>query len=119
MAASKVFLVSRADLSDAQQGVQSMHALTEFIFEHPEIARAWHRDSNTLAWLTVPDEAALGVLLKKARRRDLPTSAFREPDRNYEMTAIALGPAARSLLSGLPLALADTGPTPRGQAAGF
>lgn len=107
MGASKVFLVSRADLSEAQQGVQAMHALSEFIFEHPEIAGSWRRESNTLAWLVVPDEASLGVLLKKARRRDIPFAAFHEPDRNNEMTAIALGPAARSLVSGLPLAFAD------------
>jgi len=119
MAASKVFLVSRADLSDAQQGVQAMHALTEFIFEHPKIAGPWRQESNTLAWLVVPDEAALGVLLKKAVRRDIPASSFREPDMNNEMTAIALGPSARSLVSGLPLTFAAQGAEAQRRAASF
>lgn len=108
--ASKIFVVTREDLSEGQQAVQLGHGLTEFIFQHPEMAGRWHRESNTLAYLIVPDEAALGVLLKRARRRDLPHATFHEPDRNNEMTAIALGPAARSLVSGLPLAFAE----PRG-----
>ena len=115
----KLFVVSRNDLSKAQRGVQGMHALTEFIFTHHAEAETWHAASNTLAWLTVPDEAALGVLLKKARRRDLSVAVFHEPDMNNEMTAIALGPAARSLVSGLPLAFADSGLTPRDLAVGF
>jgi peptidyl-tRNA hydrolase len=105
--ADKVFLVTRADLSDAQQAVQAAHALQEFNILWPAEARDWHTKSNTLAFLVVADEAALGVLLKKARRRDIPAAPFHEPDRNNEMTAIALGPAARGICSGLSLALRD------------
>jgi peptidyl-tRNA hydrolase len=105
MGASKLFLITRADLSDGQQAVQAAHAMREFAEHHPEVERTWYRESNTLAFLVVPDEPALGVLLKKARRRDVPAAVFREPDRNNEMTAIALGSAARSLVSNLPLAL--------------
>ncbi len=105
MAAEKLFLVTRADLPDGQQAVQAAHAMREFAEHHPEVERAWYSKSNTLAFLAVPDEAALGVLLEKARRRDIPAASFHEPDRNNEMTAIALGPAARSLVSNLPLAL--------------
>lgn len=105
MGASKLFLITRADLSAGQQAVQAAHAMREFAEHHPEIERVWYRESNTLAFLVVSDERALGVLLKRARRRDVPAAAFHEPDRNNEMTAIALGPAARSLVSNLPLAL--------------
>jgi hypothetical protein len=107
--ADKLFLVTRADLSDAQQAVQAAHALREFVAVHPEVDRAWYTTSNTLAFLAVPDEEALGVLLERAAERGHPVAAFHEPDRDNEMTAIALGPSARSLCSGLALALRDRG----------
>ena len=103
----KLFLVTRADLPAGQQAVQAAHAMREFVEHHPEHDRAWYRESNTLAFLAVPNERALGVLLKKARRRDIPVAAFHEPDRNNEMTAIALDHAGRGLVSDLPLALAE------------
>jgi peptidyl-tRNA hydrolase len=103
----KLFLVTRADLSAGQQAVQAAHAMREFAEQHPEADGAWYRESNTLALLVVSDEAALRVLLEKARRRDILTSAFREPDHNNEMTAIALDHGARGLVSKLPLALAE------------
>ena len=115
--ADKVFLVTRADIPDADQAVQAAHALQEFNIHCTEAARAWHATSNTLAFLTVANERALGVLLEKALVRGLPAAAFYEPDMDNEMTAIALGPAAKGLCSGLPLAL--SGPTPKDQASGF
>jgi Peptidyl-tRNA hydrolase PTH2 len=101
----KLYLVTRADLEDGQQAVQAAHSLREFVALHPEIDQAWYKQSNTLAFLVVADEPALGVLLQKAANRNIPVAPFHEPDRNNEMTAIALGPAARNLCSGLPLAL--------------
>jgi hypothetical protein len=105
----KLFIVTRSDLSPGQQAVQGQHALMEFMVHHPGVAMAWYRESNTLAFLAAPDEASLGVLLKKARRRDIPTAAFHEPDRNNEMTAIVLDHAAHGLVSNLPLALSERG----------
>jgi hypothetical protein len=107
MGASKVLLVSRADLSKAQQGVQAMHALTEFIFEHLEVAREWRQESNTLAWLTVADEKALDHLLTIAIERGIRSVPFREPDINDQLTAICLEPTeeARKLCRNLRLAL--------------
>jgi peptidyl-tRNA hydrolase len=107
MGASKVLLVSRADLSKAQQGVQAMHALTEFIFEHHDIAREWKQESNTLAWLTVSDEKALYQLLTIANERGIRSSGFKEPDIDDQLTAICLEPTeqARKLCRNLRLAL--------------
>lgn len=87
--------------------MQAAHALRQFVAEHPEIDRAWFTSSNTLAFLAVPDEQALGVLYEKALDREIPVAAFREPDRDNELTAIALGPSARKLVRAIPLALKD------------
>jgi len=103
--AEKLFLVTRSDLPPGQQAVQAVHAMRQFVAEHPEVDLEWYSKSNTLAFLEVPDEAALGVLRVKAMDRRIPVAAFREPDRDNELTALALGPAARGLVRGLQLAL--------------
>ncbi len=106
MGVKKLYLVTRADLSPGQQAVQAQHALMEFVVRHGPHAMAWYRESNTLAFLAAPDEAALHLLLKRAMRRDIPSAPFREPDRGNELTAVALGPMGASLVSRFPLALA-------------
>ena len=111
-----MYLVVKADLDPGQQAVQAAHALTEFMLQYHELARDWHGKSNTLAFLAVPDERALGVLLRKARDRLVPTSAFREPDRQNELTALALGPEGKSLVRDLPKALQTHGKTQQPQA---
>jgi peptidyl-tRNA hydrolase len=102
---SKLYLITRADLSPAQQAVQAAHALRQFVHEHPQIDREWFETSNTLAFLSVQNEDALGVLHSKAIDRNIPVAIFREPDRGDELTAIALGPEGKKLTKGLPLAL--------------
>lgn len=101
----RLYLVTRADLVPGQQAVQAAHALREFVEHHPEVDRAWYTKSNTLAFLAVANEAALGVLLEQAERKGIAVAPFREPDRDNELTALALGPAAKKLCSRLPLAL--------------
>jgi peptidyl-tRNA hydrolase len=101
----KLYLVTHRGLSPGQQAVQAAHALTEFHQQHGALAREWYEKSNTLAFLSVADEKALGVLLRKARDRLTPISAFREPDRQDELTALAIGPEGRRLVRDLPLAL--------------
>jgi len=105
----KLYLVTRADLSPGAQAVQAAHALQQFNVEHPEVARAWHQESNYLALLAAPDEAGLALLLKKAQRRGLEASAFREPDFGDALTAIAIAPGAdaRALTRAFPLALSQ------------
>jgi peptidyl-tRNA hydrolase len=104
----KLYLVTRADLAPGAQAVQAAHALQQFNVEHPDTARAWHTESNYLALLSVPNEARLAEVLRKAKRRGLEASAFREPDFGDALTAIAIAPGedARAITRSLPLALA-------------
>lgn len=90
-----------------QQAVQSAHALQAFNVKHPAATRSWYEASNTLAMLSVPNEEALTCLLGRAQERGFLVAPFHEPDRNNEMTALALEPAGRRLVSSLPLALAS------------
>ncbi len=103
----KLYVVTRADLPFGVQAVQSMHAAIEFAMEHREMTARWFVDSNYLALLSVPNEAALEALLEKARKGGLASAFFREPALNNELTAIALEPGHRSKRAcfGLPLAL--------------
>lgn len=103
--AAKLYLVTRADLPPGQQAVQACHAMREFVREHPEVDRAWYDNSNHLALLAVANEEALNLLLRRAQRRGVRFSLFREPDRDNELTALALEPEARRLCRDLPLAL--------------
>jgi hypothetical protein len=87
--------------------VQSQHALTEFIFSHPEIAKEWYQKSNYLCFLSVSNEIELKKLIDKASEREIKFSIFREPDIGNEITAITLAPGklSKKLCSSLPLAL--------------
>lgn len=108
MSTEKLYLVTRTDLSPGQRAVQAAHALRAFVEEHPETDKAWFQSSNYLALLEVPGERQLSNLLERARFQGLPASGFREPDRENELTAIALGPGAKKICRGLPLALRCT-----------
>lgn len=103
----KLHLVTRADISAGQQAVQAAHALREFVREHPKVDREWYEKSNTLAFLSVKDEKALMQLLSEAVRRRIACSGFREPDRDHEITAIAIGPEGKGLCRQLRLALSE------------
>lgn len=67
--------------------------------------QTWYENSNTLALLEVEDEPALERLLERARWKGIEASGFREPDRQDELTAIAIGPRGKRLCQGLELAL--------------
>jgi len=103
----KLHLVTRSDLPAGPQAVQAVHALREFIREHPEEDRVWYEKSNTIAFLAVQDEASLQDLLARARIQGIPASGFKEPDRDNELTAVAIGPSGKRLCRRLPLALAE------------
>jgi hypothetical protein len=104
----KLFLVTREDLPPGVQAIQTAHALREFVAHHPEIDQAWYTRSNYLAMLAVPNEEALWGLFNRAVDRGFSVAPFHEPDRGNELTAFALEPAARRLVSSLPLALRCT-----------
>lgn len=103
----KLYLISRSDLRPGQQAVQAAHAMRQFAADHPELDKEWFERSNTLAFLTVPDERSLVRLIHRAEDRDLRVSLFREPDLDNSLTAIALEPGQTSqrLCRNLPLAL--------------
>lgn len=103
--AEKLYIITRADLVPGQQAIQAMHAMREFTAEHPETDLSWYQTSNHLALLSVRDEVALTRLVEQAQRREIRVSLFREPDRNNELTAIAIEPRGKSLCRHLPLAL--------------
>lgn len=101
----KLYLVTRQDLEPGQQAVQAAHALREFSEHFPQEDRQWYQLSNTLAFLAAPNEDSLKTLLKKARLVGVPVAPFQEPDRNDELTAVALGPSGKSLCRRFPKAL--------------
>lgn len=103
----KLYLIVRGDLPPGAQAVQAAHALQAFNVAHPHQTKVWHEESNTLALLAIPNEAALGVLLENAIHSRIPVAPFREPDRGDELTAIALGPQGKRLTKNLPLALVN------------
>jgi hypothetical protein len=100
-------VITRSDMSPGYQAVQSMHALRQFIAEHPEIDKRWFEQSNYLGLLSVKNEQELVHLIEQARHHGICFAVFREPDIDNEITAIALEPGLKSkkLCSKLPLAL--------------
>ena len=89
MQGEKLYIVTRLDISKGYQAVQSAHALSEFVFEHPSIAKDWHAKSNYLALLSVDTENDLEQLIFKASLLNIKHSIFREPDIGNQITAIA------------------------------
>lgn len=73
-----------------------MHAFREFIAEHAFVESNWYQNSNYLAFLSLKDEAELLQLLNKAKKLNIKCSLFKEPDLNYEITAIVLAPSLDS-----------------------
>lgn len=84
-----------------------MHAALDFTFEHPAVARDWHKASNTLVVLAARDELALLWLAADAADAGYAHTMFREPDLGDALTAVALEPAAHRLVRKLPLALSE------------
>ncbi len=72
---------------------------------HPVIARYWHLKSNNLVLLEVPNEECLKHLAVRAEEGGFDHSVFREPDFDDTVTAVAIEPAGKRLVSNLPLAL--------------
>lgn len=78
-----------------------------FAFEHPEIAKDWHKNSQYLVLLSVKNEVELLSLVNKIDQKGIVYSKFYEPDFNNELTSIAIEPSekSRKVTSNLPLLL--------------
>jgi hypothetical protein len=86
---------------------QSCHAAFSFSKEYPEISNEWQEISNYIGILTARNEVEFSQILEKAASQNIKFSAFKEPDLDNQITAIALEPGSHSkkLCSQLPLAL--------------
>lgn len=73
-----------------------MHALRQFVHDHPDIDKEWFEKSNYLGFLSVKDEHELIKLAESALGLGIKFSVFREPDIDNQITAIALEPGAKS-----------------------
>jgi hypothetical protein len=97
------YALTRADLPPVHQAVQAAHACIE-------AARTGlipsHIPHPHLIVCAVADEAALRAWVERLDRRGIRHAAFREPDREGELTALCTGPvrgACRSVFRKLPL----------------
>jgi hypothetical protein len=104
---TKLFIVTRSDISPGLQAAQSVHAALSFAFEHPDDGRQWHDTTPWVVCLSVPDEREL--LAEWDRVSHIPHRVLvREPDLDDAATSFAvLGHEAGRLLSSLPLSLRE------------
>jgi hypothetical protein len=77
--------VSRKDLPIHYRGVQSGHAVAQWLLEHPK--QDWN--NHTLIFLEVENEFKLLRLLDKVKDKEDNFSTFHEPDIGNQLTAIA------------------------------
>ncbi len=76
----------------------------EFALKFPEIAAV----APVVVLLAASDELSLSWLHADAVTAGLRVASFQEPDLGGALTAVALEPAGRRLVAGLPLALAGS-----------
>lgn len=105
----KLYVVTRCDLPAGHQATQSAHAAFAFSQEHPGITSLWHRESKFLILLSVPDEATLLELTRRVEAAGIAHTAWREPDWDDTLTALAIAPSAETmrLTASLPLTLRE------------
>jgi hypothetical protein len=110
METPKLVTVTRTDIPEGYQAVQSTHAAIDFVFEHPSRAGPWHKASNTLVMLTVKDTRALIHLMRKCDYLSLAYTVFREPDIGNQITAICMEPHPEvyKMVQKLPLLIPKT-----------
>ena len=106
---SKLFAVVRSDLSPGAKACQAAHALRAFADAYPELENMWWATSNTLVLLEAPLDRLL-LLEQEALNKEVSHVRFVEPDwaPTGTLTALALGPGARTMVAQLDLAYAPT-----------
>lgn len=102
---TKLVVITRSDISEGYQVVQSAHAIAEFAYEHPETFLKWKKDTNSIICLSVKDEEYLLKLYEKFSNKT-PSSSFYEPDVDAFTAICVYGTSEiRKSLSHLPLVL--------------
>lgn len=84
----KLVTVTRKDLKNGQQLVQSAHSLAEFAQQFPDKFAEWKQQSNYLISLSVDNEEKLQRLFYKLQDNGADVVAFTEPDINDQLTSI-------------------------------
>jgi hypothetical protein len=82
----KLYVLIREDLSTQQQAVQAGHAVAEYLLRGPE--HSW--SNGTLVYLGVRDREIMERWITRLSDRYIPFVAFKEPDLNDEITALAV-----------------------------
>lgn len=103
----KLTVITRSDIDPGYQATQSVHAGIQFIFEHPDRAGPWYKDSNYLALLSAKDENHLKEIILDCHKHNIKHSVFTEPDIDNQITSVAIEPGekTRKITSRLPLLL--------------
>lgn len=101
----RLYVVTRRDLPEGPQAVQSCHAAIAFAIEHRACLEAWALSSNTLVLVSVKDEDELRSLASAAEESGLLMSRFHEPDMGGSLTGIVMEPRAKRLCRRLPKTL--------------
>lgn len=104
MAVSKLYVVVRRDLRGVgPTAAQLLHAGVDLARSkrHDEVVDLWHRTSNTVAVVTVANEAELKEL--EAQMPPDRFVSFREPDLDKSLTSLAAIDPPRRLVKDLPL----------------
>ena len=84
----RIYTITRSDLSIGQKATQSNHASTQYLIDHsPHLKGEWNNGS--IICLELGSEKALKKWLNKLEANNIKTSIFREPDMDYQITAIA------------------------------
>lgn len=78
------------------QAVQSTHAAIDFMFEYPDIAKDWHKESNYLCQLSCENEYELKKIAYEAERKGIKITRFEEPDLGNSLTSICFEPNKES-----------------------
>lgn len=88
---------------------QAVHVGHLYTVEHPDIFIDWHRKSNTVVIVAVPDAEALEALYARAVSAAIPVSAFVDDDLGTRLTSLAIGPGnkAKKLCWSLPKAFSS------------
>lgn len=105
---SKLYLITRKDLTVGQALAQTNHALSQFAYEKPLEFREWVEKSNYIVILSVDNEEQLKEITNKLIGKDIEFSKFTESDLDDQLTAIAISAVysddINRMFSSLPLA---------------